>query len=143
MITKMNEIKHYGSSGIVFYYNNMILLVKPTVSKRRIYDGWSYPKGRIELNEKKNDAAIREVNEEIKINLPNNFLDGISVKELPSIIKIKGIKHYYYYEYVLTESEFVKYFKEQLQLDEIEQAKFVSLDDAKNLLSNSFKKLLY
>jgi 8-oxo-dGTP pyrophosphatase MutT (NUDIX family) len=149
MITKLNNLTHYGSAGIVFWYNNMILLVKPTISKLRPYSGWCYPKGHIEDGEELNETAIREVNEELNLDLPKDFLKGKEVKELPTIIKLKGIKHYYYFEYELDDAEFEYYFnsslqidKENLQIDEVEDAKFIDKNEAKKLIDASFIILL-
>jgi len=149
MITKFKNLKHYGSSGIVFWYENKVLLVHPYDPDGDRYDGWSYPKGRQDAGETKRETAIREVNEEININLPINFLDKTRMQELKPVIKKKGIKHYWYFTYKLTQEEFSKYFndsfvipKEKLQLDEVDEARFMDIDEAKTLISNSFKDIL-
>lgn len=146
MITKFNELKHYNSSGIVFIYKNTILLVHPTKSD---YNKWSYPKGQVKEGENFKETAIREVKEELKIYLPSNFLDNIKEKKLKSIIKDESIKHYWFFKYQLNENEFQKYFdgsfvipKYKLQLEEIDEAKFIKIEKAKNFLSKKFFGIL-
>jgi len=143
---KLNEIlkNHYGSSGIVFVYNDKYLIVHPTN-----FDVWSYPKGHIENDENLRMAAIREVSEELKINLPNNFLDKINVQELNPVVKAAGIKHYWFFKYYLSDFEFENYFNnsyeiptEDLQLDEVDEARFVNIEDAKKLLDRKFHDIL-
>lgn len=143
------NIKHYGSAGIVFWYNNNILLVHPYDPSGLQYDGWSYPKGHYEEGETRRQTAIREVNEEVDVNLPDGFLDLIEEHELKPVLKEKGIKHYYYYIYNLSQEEFNKYFnnsliipKSKLQLDEVDEARFVDKEEAKKLLSNKFLGIL-
>lgn len=136
--------KHYGSVGIVFWYNNKILLVHP-YDPYNIFYGWSYPKGHYEKGETKKQTAIREVGEEINVKLPNNFLDNIEIHELKPVLKNKGIKHYWYFNYELSEEEFIKYFnnsliipKFDLQLEEVDNAKFINVKLAKKLISRKF-----
>ena len=147
MITKFDELKHYGSVGIVFWYEDKVLLVHPYDPYLK-FDGWSYPKGHYEVGETKTQTAIRELNEELKINLPDTFLDNIEIKELEPFIKVKGIKHYWFYTYDLSPEEFNKYFNsliipvENLQLEEVDEARFVDKQEAKKLLSSKFLGIL-
>lgn len=148
MKTYENFIKHYGSVGIVFIYDEKVLIVHP-FDPDGIYDGWSYPKGHLEKGEKHSETAIREVEEEIKLKLPSDFLDNIELQELEPVHKDKGIKHYWYYKYDLRPDEFNRYFndtliipKEKLQLDEVDEARFVDIEEAKKLLSSKFLGIL-
>jgi ADP-ribose pyrophosphatase YjhB (NUDIX family) len=147
MITKFKDL-HYGSSGIVFWYNNKVLLVKPN-DPHNLLGGWSYPKGTIDYNEHYKDTALREVEEEIGLKLPKDFLDNTPVEELENIRKAKGIKHYYFYTYILSDEEFNKYFnnnlsipQNKLQIDEVVEARFMDKEEAKKLLSKKFLGIL-
>ena len=141
---KAKDLEHYGSVGIVFIYENKVFLVKPSKMS-----GWSYPKGQIEEGEIEKETAVREVAEETGIQLPLNLLDNYELKELNPVIKEKGIKHYWYYTYYLTTLEFKKYFNglyvlpaEQLQLEEVEDARFVNIKLAKKILAKKFVGIL-
>ena len=110
---KLNTLlkTHYGSAGIVFVYDNKYLLVHPTN-----FDVWSYPKGHIEGHENLRQASIREVEEELKIKLPSDFLDNITVQELSPVLKEKGIKHYWFFKYYLSSEEFQIYFNNSFEI---------------------------
>lgn len=146
MITKFNKLEHYGSVGIVFIYDDKVFLVHPT----NFGDNeWSYPKGHIETGEEHKETAIREFYEEVKIELPFNFLDKTKLEELEPVVKSKGIKHYWFFKYNLTTEEFKKYFnskfvisEEDLQLEEVDEARFVDIQKAKKLLSSKFLEIL-
>jgi 8-oxo-dGTP pyrophosphatase MutT (NUDIX family) len=129
-------VKHYGSAGIVFVYNDMILLVHPT---GRGDDEWSFPKGRVDKNEKIKKAALREVEEEIGVKFPKENLKNTLLQEVTPVPKLKGIKHYWYYTYYLSEKEFQKYFggklkmdSKNIQLDEIDKARFFTREEAEH-----------
>lgn len=133
---------HYGSVGIVFNYGNSVLLVHPTGFD---HNDWSYPKGRIEPGEDWKETAIREFYEEVGIKLPINFLDEKQLYELKPVEKSKGIKHYWYYKHNLTTDELKKYFnnefvipKENLQIEEVDEGRFVDIETAKKLISRKF-----
>lgn len=135
--------KHYGSSGIVFIYNDYILLVRST------YGDWSYPKGRVDKGEKVIDAAIREVREEIGVSFPKEKILHLKLEEAKPVKKGKGIKHYWFYRYRLNDDEFNEYFggvyeipKEDLQIEEIDKATFVTKIIAKSLLDKKFHQIL-
>jgi len=141
------KVNHYGSVGIVFQYENKVLLVKP--ANYELFDGWSYPKGNLDEGEIHKNTAYREVKEEIGVDLPTNFLDNIELEELTPVLKEKGVKHYWYYKCDLSTEDFNKYFnnsliipKSKLQLDEIDEARFVDIEEAKKLLSSKFLDIL-
>jgi len=146
MITKFNKLKHYGSVGIVFKYNDNILLVHPTGFE---HNEWSYPKGHVEENENHKETALREIEEELKIVLPKDFLNKTKEEELEPVVKSQGIKHYWFFKYQLNNEEFKKYFnssfvisKEDLQIEEVDEARFVDIQKAKKLLSSKFLGIL-
>lgn len=143
MIVKFKNMKHYNSVGIVFKYDNKILLVRKSGTNE-----WSYPKGKVKDGEDHKEAAIREVYEEIGIELPSDFLDHVEEKQLETVVKNKSIKRYWFFHYDLNEYEFHKYFQElvipkyKLQLEEVDMAMFVSPKKAKKLLSKKIADIL-
>jgi len=147
IIKNFKDFKQYYSVGITFIYNNKILLVHSSRTSENI---WSYPKGHPEINETLKETAIREVNEELSLKLPIDFL----INQKPQIaykkLKLRGLKTYIYFKYYLNVFEFSKYFdskynidKQKLQLEEIDQAKFFTKKDAIKLIGNLKKILEY
>ncbi len=121
------------SAGLIIIYNKKILLVHPTrASWKKTY---SIPKGGIEKNEKRIDAAIRETFEEtgIKINISQIEKEGptfdykkkdtnkIYKKVYSFIVRISNLNEIGLKEEIAP--------KEHLQQKEIDWAGFVSLDD--------------
>lgn len=137
---KLFEQFEYQSVGITFIYNNMILLTHSTNFPDNI---WSYPKGHVDAGENQKDATIREINEELSIELPKRFLEGSELLTALRKEKSKGIKHYRYFIHYLTDEEFKIYFnskyevdKTNLQLEEVDQAKFFTKEDAEPLVGD-------
>ena len=137
---KLFENFEYQSVGITFIYNNMILLTHSTNFPE---NEWSYPKGHVDAGENQKVAAIREINEELSITLPETFLDDKEIQTALSKEKFSGLKHYRYFKHYLTDDEFKEYFdskyeidKSKLQLEEIDQAKFFTREDAKPLIGD-------
>lgn len=138
--------KHYGSAGIVFIHDDKILLVH---ASKDAYGTWSYPKGRIDKNEEVIDASLREVSEEIGVNIPKTNIERLELKETKPVQKVNGIKHYWFYTYYLTDIEFEEYFDNiyemdinKLQVDEIDQAKFFTKNEARKVLPKKFRAIL-
>jgi 8-oxo-dGTP pyrophosphatase MutT (NUDIX family) len=101
------------------------------------------------------EAAIREVSEELDINLPPDFLDGLEEKEAfvgikkDNIPEYRGIKHYMYYTYYLSDEEFEEYFdskyevpRDKLQLWEVDSARFFDLEIAEIKLAEKIHKII-
>jgi 8-oxo-dGTP diphosphatase len=119
------EVKwEFSAGGVVFKKeNNKVLVLLIRVKKR-----WSFPKGNIERNEKKEEAALREVKEET----------GIEAE----IIDYLGDIEYWYYLEGYKIHKFVYYYLMKYksgeitpQKEEIDEARFVEIKDCYNLLS--------
>ena len=140
MIKYKNFLKKYNTVGIVFLYENKILLVQ-----QNSRDNWSYPKGKQEDDETLKETAIREVNEEVGLNLDKNFLNGKKIKKVHRMKKSDGIKTYWYFEYKLTDIEYGNIFSElsksQLQAEEITDAKFFTFNDALDKIDKRFLRI--
>lgn len=139
---KLNET---FSSGIVFIYNNKILLVQDV--NKDTNKTCSFPKGSIEQNETIVQAAIREVSEEIGIGFPIDNLIKKEPKEC-SIFKEDEYKTYFYFIVKLNTQQFKTFFnvltipKENLQANEIKWAGFVNKEKAEEMIAPQFQKLL-
>ena len=147
MITKFKDI-HYGSSGIVFYWGEKILLVRPN-DPHNFLGGWSYPKGTIDYDETTRQTALREVEEEIGLKLPSTFLDDVEEQELKSIKKSKGVKHYYHFRYDLSKTEYEYFFdssltipENKLQTEEVIEGRFLDKDEARKVISKKFLDII-
>lgn len=121
------------SAGLAIIYQNKILLVKPT--NARWWKSYGIPKGHVEEGESTIDAAIREVKEEIGIEIPK-FMIG-EEHEIFYIRKEKQWKRIAYFYVLLSDlsdigldSEIIP--KDMLQLEEVEWAGFVPFEEARS-----------
>lgn len=127
------------SAGLVIVYQDKILLGHPTGS--RWWGSYSIPKGGIDKNESKLDAAIRETYEEVGINISKSKIDSTKY-----FYDMKSKRVYYYIvrinslqEIGLT-SEIIT--RSNLQLDEFDWAGFISLSEAKKRITKSQLSIL-
>jgi 8-oxo-dGTP pyrophosphatase MutT (NUDIX family) len=136
------------TSGIVFIYENKILMVHP--SNRNWNSEFSYPKGKVENNESIKKAAIREVKEEINIDTPNELLNQNLYK-----INSKDEEFYdtfkidYYYLIYLDDYLFNYLFKgdlilksKNLQKSEIDWAGFITKEQCQSKIKLRLQPIL-
>lgn len=131
------------SAGIIFVFDNKILLCHSTNSKW--YGFYMPPKGHIEENESEEEAAIRETSEEIGIVVDESMLGKKHlIKYLRGGRVFKEVAifecHVNSLEEVGLTSEILP--KEQLQLEEIDDARFMSKEEASIRIFHRYSKLL-
>ncbi len=119
------EVKwEFSAGGVVFKKEEdkvFILLIR--VKKR-----WSFPKGNIERNEKKEEAAVREVKEETGIEAEViDYLGDIEYWYHLGGYKIHKFVYYYLMKYKSGEIT--------PQKEEIDEARFVELKECYEILS--------
>jgi bis(5'-nucleosidyl)-tetraphosphatase len=131
------------SAGLAIIYQNKILLVKPT--NARWWKSYGIPKGHVEEGESSIDTAIREVKEEVGIEIPK-FMIG-EEHELFYVRKDKPWKRIAYFYVLISdlsdiglESEILP--KEMLQAEEIEWAGFVPFEEARSRMIPSMLEII-
>ena len=137
----MIESTTYGleTAGVVFLYQNKILLVHPTNAswKKGLC---SIPKGKVEPGEDVLTAALREVREETGIILTPDQLElSPEVVTFYAGGKIKQLTYFICNLEDLSEIGLSSLTvpKSQLQLEEVDWAKFVTAEEAYPLISRS------
>lgn len=87
--------------------------------------------------------------EEINVSVPKHKVEQLELQETQPLQKSKGIKHYWFYTYYLTDAEFNELFDgkteidvNNLQLKEIDQAMFFSKGEAEKILPVKFHEIL-
>lgn len=129
-------------AGVAIVWNDSILLVHPTNATWRKSGALGIPKGGIEPGEDPLDAAIREVKEETGIDVELSKLD-LEPHTAPHYKKDGTIKSQLIYFILRIENPTEigiyshKVPKEQLQLEEIDWAGFVKIQDAYPLMHSS------
>lgn len=129
-------MKGLKSSGIVIIrYENEI----PLLLLMRAYSHWDFPKGGIEKNETKLEAAIREVKEETGItNL--NFHWGKTLYETEQFGKNNKIVYYFIAE--TNEKDVVINVNETSGIKEHEEYRWVTFEEAKSMTVFRINKVI-
>ena len=120
------------SAGAIVY-TKIDNKIKYLISKD-FHNNWGFPKGHLENNETKQEAAIREIKEEVGVDV---ILDT-SFKETLEYVMPNGIKKKSFY--------FIAYFENQIptrQLEEVQEIKILEYEEALNLLTfDNMKQVL-
>lgn len=142
---KIEEAVRFTSCGALIVWGMKVLLIHPTNDSD---EAWNIPKGEID-DPKENhvDCAMREVEEEIGLKLNKAKLSGCKVHDLTFNSTRGGKKQLFCYVYFIDspaeigmKGNFVP--KGKLQLEEVDQAKFFSLDDAYEKMDKRVRPLL-
>ena len=95
-------------------------------------DDWNLPGGVLEEHESPLDGAVREAQEELGIVVDRHLLSLCAVDYRPAKDGFIDKLYFYFYGGALTQQQIDAI---KLQDEEIEQMRFVDLDEAKQLLS--------
>ena len=116
-------------SGAVLFTNiaGEVLLLKPNYRDR-----WNLPGGVVNEHESPLDGAIREVKEELNLTLDRRSLSLSSVDYRPATDELVDKLYFYFHGGILNTSSILQI---HLQEEEIDEMRFVSLEQARPLLS--------
>lgn len=125
-------LKQVGAGTIFLNDQNEILILKPDYRQ-----SWLIPGGSVDQDESPLACAIRETKEEIGLDVSDQRL--VCVTHSPGAQLKHDAIRFIFYGGVLTQQQIDSM---QLQADEIEAYKFVSVEEAETLLSPSLKRCL-
>lgn len=136
------------SAGVIIILNNNKILLSHATNARW-EKTFSFPKGGIEKDEKKKDAAIRELMEETSIVITKEQISNPDDAIIVNYIDKTGINYKRLYLYTVyiediseigLESEIVPI--ENLQADELDWCGFLTKEEAKDKIFNRVEHLL-
>ncbi len=135
----MNKIEYHKSlpkkgmgSGVLFLNTKNELLILKTTYKEH----WTIPGGTVDKDESPRDAVVREVKEEIGLDISTPKFLGVSYKPNNGY---GDCLQFNFYGGVLTDADIKSI---RLQGDEIAEYKFLGIDEAASLLSPSLRRRL-
>ena len=136
------------SAGVIIILNNNKILLSHATNARW-EKTFSFPKGGIEKDEKKKDAAIRELAEETSIVITKEQISNPDDAIIVNYVDKAGINYKRLYLYTVyiediseigLESEIVPI--ENLQADELDWCGFLTKEEAKDKIFNRVEHLL-
>jgi 8-oxo-dGTP pyrophosphatase MutT (NUDIX family) len=136
------------SAGVIIILNNNKILLSHATNARW-EKTFSFPKGGIEKDEKKKDAAIRELAEETSIVITKDQISNPDDAIIVNYIDKSGVNYKRLYLYTVyiediseigLESEIVPI--ENLQADELDWCGFLTKEEAKDKIFNRVEHLL-
>lgn len=136
------------SAGVIIILNNNKILLSHATNARW-EKTFSFPKGGIEKDEKKKDAAIRELAEETSIVITKEQISNPDDAIIVNYVDKAGINYKRLYLYTVyiediseigLESEIVPI--ENLQVDELDWCGFLTKEEAKDKIFNRVEHLL-
>mgnify|MGYP003653574874 FL=1 len=130
-----DKLEQRYSAGLAIIWQGKVLLAHTT--GRKSSTGWGIPKGGIDKGESKINAAIRETYEELGVKVPSSLIDK---NENTFVVTSRSKKYTKIVSYFLVKIDDLsqvglkkpKISKSKLQLEEIDAAEFMSVDQAKN-----------
>lgn len=136
------------SAGVIIILNNNKILLSHATNARW-EKTFSFPKGGIEKDEKKKDAAIRELMEETSIVITKEQISNPDDAIIVNYVDKAGINYKRLYLYTVyiediseigLESEIIPI--ENLQADELDWCGFLTKEEAKDKIFNRVEHLL-
>ncbi|MBI2109216.1 MAG: NUDIX hydrolase [Parcubacteria group bacterium] len=124
--------KRIGAGVLFFDEKDRVLLVKPNYK-----EGWIIPGGSVDEHESPQAAAVRETKEELNIDLKDPKLICVSFAQEHGI-KTEAL-HFIFSGGVLSKEQIARI---RLQKEELDEFKFVSIAEAKEILAVGLKERL-
>lgn len=129
------------SAGIAMITHGMLLVCHPTNAQE--FHSYTIPKGQYEDGETSKDTALRELKEEVGIDLPPRYLENAQIH---TITTKTGRQVDYYIVHIddLSKIDLLDYEipRSHLQLEEVDWAGFVPFEEARNLMMPSHASVL-
>ncbi len=116
----------------VFIINDhkQVLLQKRSANKRFNPNKWALCAGHVDTGESLENAALRELNEEVGINISINELKPFAEREFTIRDSNSHITYFYYVKSDLNENEFV------IQKEELSEVKWFDLDKVIDMIKS-------
>jgi predicted NUDIX family NTP pyrophosphohydrolase len=133
-------MNHRTSAGLAIVYQGMVLLAH--TAGRKWQGSYGIPKGGVEEGESLIEAAMRETLEEVGINVPKRLIDTTHRTYVLTSKKYKQVKTVHWFIVKIDDLSSIGLSglvvpKRQLQLDEVDWAGFITLDEAKKRVMQS------
>ena len=124
--------KHMATGAIMFDRKNRLLIVKPTYK-----DGWTIPGGVVDADESPRTACIREVKEEVSLDITDptllcvDYVTAGSYEYLGENLRKPEVFQFVFDGGILSDGQISDI---RIQEEELSEYRFVTIDEALKLL---------
>ena len=125
-----NNLLHNEVSVFILNSNKEILLQKRSMTKRFNPGKWGLCSGHVSYDETLEDAALREIKEEIGLDIGLGDLNPIGDKLVLLYDKGAHIKYHYYIKVDKSSDEFI------IQKEELSEVKWFLIDDVLKMIKS-------
>lgn len=131
------NLLHNEVAVFVINNHNQVLLQKRSSNKRFNPNKWALCAGHVKAYECLEDAIIREIKEEIGINVSKNDLHEYGEKQLNLKNSNSHITYFYYVKINKNENEFI------IQTEELSEVKWFDIDEVIAMIINNDSSTIF
>lgn len=124
------NLLHNEIAVFIINDNKQILLQKRSANKRFDPNKWALCAGHVDAGESLESAALRELSEEVGINISINDLKPFAEREFSIKDSNSQITYFYYVKSNLNENDFV------IQKEELSEVKWFGLDEVIDMIKS-------
>lgn len=131
------NLLHNEIAVFIINNNKQVLLQKRSTTKRFNPNKWGLCAGHVQADESLEEAALREIKEEVGINVNENDLFVLGEKEINLKDTNSHITYFYYIKTNLKEKEFL------IQTEELSEVKYFDIDKVINMILNHDESVVF
>lgn len=131
------NLLHNEVAIFIINEKKQVLLEKRSANKRFDPNKWALCAGHVDSKESLENAALRELKEEVGLNISITDLKPFAEKELSKKEKNSHITHFFYVKSNLKENEFV------IQKEELSEVKWFFLDDVIDMIKSHDETIVF
>lgn len=131
------NLLHNEVAVFIINDNEQVLLQKRSANKRFDANKWALCAGHVDAGESLENAALRELKEEVGINISLNDLKLLAEKEFTIKDSNSHITYFYYVKSNLSENDFT------IQKEELSEVKWFDLDKVIDMIKSKDETIVF
>lgn len=131
------NLLHNEVAVFIINEHKQVLLQKRSANKRFNPNKWALCAGHVDTGESLENAALRELNEEVGINISINELKPFAEREFTIRDSNSHITYFYYVKSNLNENDFV------IQKEELSEVKWFDLDKVIDMIKSKDETIVF
>lgn len=131
------NLLHNEVAVFIINNNKQVLLQKRSANKRFNPNKWALCAGHVDANESLENAALRELKEEVALEIPLEELHPIAEREFTLGDSNSHITYFFYTKSNKSEADFI------IQKEELSEVKWFDLDEVINMIKEEDKTIVF